>query len=88
MKPCNTLIIPKGTKVSYRGGYIFGKNKAVNATSVTYFTENGVAKAYVDFKVIATENISYTSVEESFNCTFDTNTITSTEPNAYAKVLV
>lgn len=84
----NQLIVPKGTKVSYRGGYIFGKNKAVNATNVTYFTEKGIKKAYVDFKILATENINFTSVEESFNCTFGTNHITSTVPNAYAKVVI
>src|SRR5690606_17929946 len=39
VKNGNTLIVPKGTKIKYRGGYIFGKNKAVNATTVTYFTE-------------------------------------------------
>lgn len=88
VKRNNILIVPKGTTVKYRGGYIFGKNKAVNATTVTYFTENGVKKAYVDFKVLATENINYTSVEESFNCKFGTNTVTSTEPNAYAKIII
>lgn len=88
VKNGNQLIVPKGEKVSYRGSYIFGKNKAVNATNVTYFTENGIKKAYVDFKVIATENINYTSVEESFNCVFDKNVITSTTNNAYAKVVI
>ena len=88
VKNNNVLIVPKGEKVKYRGAYIFGKNKAKNATNVTYFTENGIKKAYVDFKVIATENIDYTSVEDSFNCTFDNNTVTSTEPNAYAKLIL
>jgi hypothetical protein len=88
VKNGNQLIVPKGTKVSYRGGYIFGKNKAANATTVTYFTENGVKKALVDFKVIATENITFTSVEESFNCTVGTNSITSTAANAYAKIII
>lgn len=88
VKNGNRLIVPKGEKVSYRGSYIFGKNKAVNATNVTYFTEKGIKKAYVDFKTLATENINFTSVEESFNCTLGTNTITSIEPNAYAKVIL
>ena len=88
VKNYNNLIVLKGEKVKYRGAYIFGKNKAKNATNVTYFTENGIKKAYVDFKVIATENIEYTSVEESFNCTFGSNSVTSTEPNAYAKLII
>ena len=88
IKNGNITHIPKGQKVKYRGAYIFGKNKAKNATNVTYFTENGIKKAYVDFKVIATENIQYTSVEESFNCSFGNNTVTSTEPNAYAKLIL
>lgn len=88
VKNNNALIVPKGEKVRYRGAYIFGKNKAKNATNVTCFTENGIKKAYVDFKVIATENIDYTSVEESFNCTFGNNSVTSTEPNAYAKLII
>lgn len=88
VKNGNQLIVPKGTKVSYRGGYIFGKNKAVNATSVTYFVEDGVEKAFVDFKVLATESINYTSVEDSFNCEFEPNKIISIEPNAYAKVVI
>ncbi|PAE27920.1 hypothetical protein CHI07_17145 [Paenibacillus sp. 7884-2] len=88
VKNGNTLIVPKGEKVSYRGSYIFGKNKAVNATNLTYFTENGINKAYVDFKVIATENIEFTNVEDSFNCVFGTNSITSTAPNAYAKLVI
>lgn len=88
VKNNNALIVPKGEKVRYRGVYIFGKNKANNATNVTYFTEGGIKKAYVDFKGIATENIKYTSVEESFNCTFGDNKITSAIANAYAKVIL
>lgn len=88
VKNNNALIVPKGEKVKYRGAYIFGKNKAKNATNVTYFTEDGVKKAYVDFKVIETENIEYSSVEESFNCSFEDNKITSDEPNAYAKLIL
>lgn len=88
VKNGNQLIVPKGEKVSYRGSYIFGKNKAVNATNVTYFTEDGVEKAFVDFKVLATEPIEYSSVEESFNCEFGDNSITSSIANAYAKVII
>lgn len=88
IKRPNNLVVSGGEKVGYQGGYIFGKNKAKNATNVTYFTENGVNKAYVDFKVTTTEDIDFTSVEESFNCTFGENYITSTEPNAYAKVII
>lgn len=88
VKSGNTLIVHKGEKVRYRGAYIFGKNKAKNATNVTYFTEDGVKKAFVDFKLIATENIEYSSVEESFNCTFDENKVTSAVPNAYAKLII
>lgn len=88
VKSGNQLIVPKGTKVKYRGGYIFGKNKAVNATNLTYFTEDGIKKAFVDFKTTATEPVDFTSVEESFNCTFGTNTVTSIVDNAYAKLIL
>ncbi|MCR1952821.1 hypothetical protein NSA50_17595 [Clostridium sp. DSM 100503] len=88
VKNGNNLIVHKGQKVKYRGGYIFTKNNAENSTNVSVFWEDGKKKAYVDFRSIATENINYLEVEESINCSLGEGAITSTTNNVYAKVIL
>lgn len=72
---------------SYRGGYIFAENTGTNAF-VSRFIENGVQKAFVDFRTIATEQIEYTSIEESRNVIGDGSSLTASTNNAYAKVVI
>lgn len=87
VKSGNALEFNQGDKKSYRGGYIFSKNYGKNAY-VTKFIEDGVRKAFVDFRQTATEQIEYTSIEESVNVTGDGTSLTASTNNAYAKVVI
>ena len=83
----NALQFNQGDRKSYRGGYIFSENYGKNAY-VTKFIEDGVWKAFVDFKQATTEQIEYTSIEESVNVTGDGTSLTASTNNAYAKVVI
>ena len=87
VKSGNALEFNQGDKKSYRGGYIFSKNYGKNAY-VTKFIEDGVQKAFVDFRQTATEQIEYTSIEESVNVTGNGTSLTASTNNAYAKVVI
>ena len=87
IKSGNPLDILAGQTKSYRGGYIFSKKEGTNAY-VTRFVENGVKKAFVDFRSVATEQIEYTSIEESVNVTGNGTSLTASTNNAYAKVVI
>ena len=52
------------------------------------FVENGVKKAFVDFRSAATEQIEYTSIEKSVNVTGNGTSLTASTNNAYAKVVI
>lgn len=88
VKAGSPLILDVGETSEYKGGYIFAKNKAVNATNVTRYTENGVLKALVDFKEIVTEPLIYKSIEESKNVIGNSSTLTAQSDNAWAKVVL
>lgn len=87
VKTSNPLDILAGQTKSYRGGYIFSKKEGTNAY-VTRFVENGVKKAYVDFRKVGTEQIEYTSIEDSQNVTGNGTSLTASTNNAYAKVVI
>ena len=87
VKPGQNLIFDTNQSHSYRGGYIFSKKEGVNAY-VTRFVEGGVKKAIVDFRSAATEQIEYTSIEESVNVTGNGTSLTASTNNAYAKVVI
>lgn len=88
VKTGTPLILSQGESSEYRGGYIFTKNNANKATNVSMFVENGVLKALVDFKEIASEDLRYSSIEESVAVTGNGSTLKSTSNNAYAKVII
>src|SRR5699024_10256887 len=83
----NPLDILAGQTKSYRGDYILSKKEGTNAY-VSRFVENGVKKAYVDFRAVATEQIEYTSIEESVTVTGNGTSLTASTNNAYAKVVI
>lgn len=87
VKTGSALEFNQGDKNSYSGGYILSENYGKNAY-VTKFIENGVWKAFVDFRSVATEQIEYTSIEESVNVTGDGTSLTASTDNAYAKVVI
>lgn len=87
VKPGNVLEFNNGDSNSYRGGYIFSYNTGKNS-NVSKFIEDGIEKAFIDFRSIATETIEYQSIEESKNVTGNGSEITSTSNNAYAKVIL
>ena len=87
VKNGSTLVFNQGDKNSYSGGYILSENYGKNAY-VTKFIENGVWKAFVDFRSVATEQIEYTSIEESVNVTGNGTSLTASTDNAYAKVVI
>lgn len=87
IKNGQTLEFNTGDINSYRGGYIFAENTGENAF-VTRFIEDGVQKAFVDFRAIATEPIVYTSIEDSRNVTGNGTSLTASTNNAYAKVVI
>ena len=87
VKPGQNLMFDANQSHSYRGGYIFSKKEGINAY-VTRFVEDGVKKAFVDFRSAATEQIEYTSIEESQNVTGNGTSLTSSTNNAYAKVVI
>ena len=87
VKPGQNLMFDANQSHAYRGGYIFGKKEGINAY-VTRFVEDGIQKAFVDFRTIATEPIEYTSIEESQNVTGNGTSLTASTNNAYAKVVI
>lgn len=87
IKNGQTLEFNAGDINSYRGGYIFANNIGENAY-VTKFVEDGVMKAFVDFRAVATEDIKYTSIEDSRDVTGDGTSLTASTNNAYAKVVI
>ena len=87
VKPGQNLMFDANQSHTYRGGYIFSKKEGINAY-VTRFVEDGVKKAFVDFRSAATEQIEYTSIEESQNVTGNGTSLTSSTNNAYAKVVI
>ena len=87
VKPGQNLMFDENQSHAYRGGYIFSKKEGTNAF-VTRFIEDGVKKAFVDFRSVATEQIKYSSIEESQNVTGDGSSLTSSTNNAYAKVVI
>ena len=87
VKPGQNLMFDENQSHAYRGGYIFSKKEGTNAF-VTRFVEDGVKKALVDFRSVATELIKYSSIEESQNVTGDGSSLTSSTNNAYAKVVI
>lgn len=87
IKSGHTLEFNTGDINSYRGGYIFSEDYGENAF-VSEFIEDGVKKAYVDFRTVATEQIAYTSIEESQNVTGNGTSLTASANNAYAKVVI
>ena len=87
VKPGQNLMFNTNQSHSYRGGYIFSKKEGINAY-VTRFVEGGVKKAIVDFRSVATEQIKYSSIEESQNVTGDGSSLTASTNNAYAKVVI
>lgn len=88
VKAGSPLILDVGETSEYKGGYIFTKNKAINATNVSRFVENGVLKALVDFKTIVTEPIEYKEIEESKDVTGDGKNLASSTDNAWAKIIL
>lgn len=72
---------------SYRGGYIFSNDYGTDAY-VSKFVEDGVQKAFIDFRQTGTEQFEYTSIEESRNVTGNGKSITASSNNAYAKVVI
>lgn len=87
VKNNNPLNIMSGQTKLYRGGYVFSKKEGTNAY-VTRFVENGVKKAFVDFRAVETEQIEYSSIEESVNVTGNGTSLTASTNNAYAKVVI
>lgn len=87
IKSGQTLEFSAGDINKYRGGYIFVNDSGTNAY-VSKFVEDGVQKAFVDFRTIATEQIVYTSIEESRNVTGNGTSLTASTNNAYAKVVI
>lgn len=87
VKNDNPLNITAGQTKSYRGGYVFSKKEGTNAY-VTRFVENGVKKAFVDFRTPATEQIKYSSIEDSINVDGNGTSLTASTNNAYAKVVI
>ena len=87
VKPGQNLMFDANQSHEYRGGYIFSKKEGTNAF-VTRFVEGGVKKAIVDFRSVATEQIKYSSIEESQNVTGDGSSLTASTNNAYAKVVI
>ena len=87
VKPGQNLMFDENQSHAYRGGYIFSKKEGTNAF-VTRFIEDGVKKAIVDFRSVATEQIKYSSIEESQNVTGDGSSLTASTNNAYAKVVI
>ena len=87
VKPGQNLMFDENQSHAYRGGYIFSKKEGTNAF-VTRFVEDGVKKALVDFRQVATEQFEYTSIEESQNVTGNGTSLTSSTNNAYAKVVI
>lgn len=87
VKPGQNLMFDANQSHAYRGGYIFSKKEGTNAF-VTRFVEDGVKKALVDFRQVATEQFEYTSIEESQNVTGNGTSLTSSTNNAYAKVVI
>ena len=87
VKPGQNLMFDENQSHAYRGGYIFSKKEGINAY-VTRFVEDGVKKAFVDFRSATTELIEYTSIEESQNVTGNGTSLTASTNNAYAKVVI
>ena len=87
IKSGQTLEFKTGDINSYRGGYIFSDNYGKTAY-VSKFVEDGVQKAFVDFRKAGTETISYTSIEDSRNVTGNGKSLTASTNNAYAKVVI
>lgn len=87
VKSGSALEFAAGELNSYRGGYIFAENKGTNAY-VTHFIEDGVKKAFVDFRQAATEELLHASIEESQNVEANGETLTALTDNAYAKVII
>lgn len=87
VKSGSTLEFAAGELNSYRGGYIFAENKGTNAY-VTHFIEDGVKKAFVDFRQAGTEELAHASVEEIQNAKANGVSITALTDNAYAKVVI
>lgn len=87
VKPGQNLMFNADQSHAYRGGYIFSNNYGQTAY-VSKFVEDGVQKAFVDFRKTGTENIEYTSIEESRNVTGNGKSITANSTNAYAKVVI
>lgn len=87
VKTGSALQFNQGDKKAYRGGYIFSENYGKDAY-VTKFIEDGVQKAFVDFRKTATEQIEYTSIEDSMNVTGNGTSLTASTNNAYAKVVI
>ena len=87
VKPGQNLMFDTNQSHSYRGGYIFSKKEGINAY-VTRFVEDGVKKALVDFRLAATEQIKYSSIEDSQNVTGNGTSLTASTNNAYAKVVI
>lgn len=87
IKSGNALEFATGDVNSYRGGYIFAENKGTNAY-VTHFIEDGVKKAFVDFRQAGTEELAHASVEEIQNAKANGVSITALTDNAYAKVII
>ena len=87
VKSGNTLNFNTNQTHSYRGGYIFSENYGNNAY-VTRFIEDGVKKAFVDFRQATTEQIDYVSIEESQNVTGNGTSLTSSTNNGFAKVVI
>lgn len=87
IKSGQTLEFNQGDINSYRGGYIFSKDSGKTAY-VSKFVEDGVQKAFVDFRQTGTETIIYTSIEDSRNVTGNGKSLTASTNNAYAKVVI
>lgn len=87
IKTGQTLTFNAGDVHSYRGGYIFAEDTGTNAY-VSRFVENGVKKAFVDFRSVATEQIEYTSIEDSVGVIGNGTSLTASIDNAYAKVVI
>lgn len=87
VKPGQNLMFDANQSHAYRGGYIFSKNTGTSAF-VTRFIEDGIKKAFVDFRSAETEQIKYSSIEESQNVTGDGTSLTASTNNAYAKVVI
>lgn len=87
VKDGNSLEFDANQIHSYRGGYIFAENTGANAY-VSRFVEDGVQKAFVDFRTAATEPIEYTSIEDSRNVTGNGTSLTASTNNAFAKVVI